>query len=414
MFYLTEILGSPVYDSSGLKIGKVHELAVALGAQPPRVKTLLLDHAKNQAALAVSIDDVSTLAPGEIRLKILKDEIPEFQPDEGLLLLKKDLLDQQIIDVHGRKVVRVNDLSLEPRAVNHHSELLVWEVDVGLRGAMRRLLSGALPRAVLGRLMAHLKTTTIPWEVVNLIEADPHRRVKLNISHKRLADLHPADLADIVEELSHQERQAIFTALDDVTAAEALSEVDPQMQVSIVESLEPSRAADIVEEMPKDAAADLLGDMSEETSSELMNELDQKDAEEIGELMEFHESSAGGLMSTDYVAVPSTADVHAARYVIGGIPDLPENFNTIFLVDDSGKFVGSVPLSKLVVAASTEKLADLKSEPLLSVPSGSPEDEVFEIIDKYNLLTLPVVDEEGVLIGVVTVDDVVSVLRKKS
>jgi magnesium transporter len=129
--------------------------------------------------------------------------------------------------------------------------------------------------------------------------------------------------------------------------------------------------------------------------------------------MEFHESSAGGLMTTDYVAIPSSADVHAARYVIGGIPDLPENFNTIFLVDESGKFVGAVPLSKLVVAATTEKLADLKSEPLLSVPSGSPQDEVFELIDKYNLLTLPVVDEDGVLIGVVTVDDVVSVLRKK-
>jgi Mg/Co/Ni transporter MgtE len=250
--------------------------------------------------------------------------------------------------------------------------------------------------------------------VVNLIEADPHRRVKLNISHKRLADLHPADLADIVEELSHQERQAIFTALDDVTAAEALSEVDPQMQVSIVESLDPSRAADIVEEMPQDAAADLLGDLSEETSSEVMNELDQQDAAEIGELMEFHESSAGGLMSTDYVAIPSTADVHAARYVIGGIPDLPENFNTIFLVDDGGKYVGSVPLSKLVVAAGSEKLTDLKSEPLLSVPSAAPEDEVVGIIDKYNLLTLPVVDEEGVLIGVVTVDDVVSLLRKKA
>src|SRR6266478_3217449 len=152
MFYLTEILGSPVYDSSGLKIGKVQELAVALGAQPPRVKSILLDHPKSRAAPAVSIDDVSTLAPGEIRLKILKDEIPAFQPDEALLLLKKDLLDQQIIDVHGRKVVRVNDLSLEPRAVNHHSELLVWEVDIGLRGAMRRLLSGALPRSVLRRL----------------------------------------------------------------------------------------------------------------------------------------------------------------------------------------------------------------------------------------------------------------------
>jgi magnesium transporter len=417
VFYLTEILGLPVYDSSGAKIGKVRELAAALGAQPPRVKLILLDplpdHDKSKAPPAVAIEDVAALSTARLRLKILKNEIPSFRPDEGLLLLKKDLLDQQIIDVHGRKVVRVNDLRLEPRAVNQHSELLLWEVDIGLRGALRRLLSGAVPRSWLRKLETHLKTATIPWEVVSLLEADPLRRVKLNISHNLLAKLHPADLADIVEDLPHKERQAIFTALDDVTAAEALSEVDPRMQVSIVESLETSRAADIVEEMPPDAAADLLGDLSEETSSELLEDMNHEDAAEIGELMEFHENSAGGLMTTDYLAIPSQADAHTARSLMISIPDLPENFNTIFLVDESGKLMGSVPLAKLVVAAPDEKLMELRSEPGLSIPSNSPEEEVVELVDKYNLLSLPVVDSQERLIGVVTVDDIISLLRKK-
>ena len=249
--------------------------------------------------------------------------------------------------------------------------------------------------------------------MVNLIESDPRRQVKLNISHKKLAKLHPADLADIVEDLPHKERQAIFTALDDVTAADALSEVDPRLQVSIVEAMDASRAADIVEEMAPDAAADLLGDLSEDTSTELLHGMDHEDAAEIGELLEFPENSAGGSMTTDYLAIPSTADVQTARDLMAGIPDLPETFHSVLLVDDGGTLLGSVSLTKLVVAAPHEKLYDLKSEPVLSVAADASEDEVVELVDKYNLLSLPVLDSQHHLIGVVTVDDVVTLLRQK-
>ena len=412
MVYLTEILGVPVYDASGKKIGKVTELAAVLGSYPPRVKMVLFEGG-GHTTCAAPIEDVERLSPAEVRLSIMQEQLTGFQPDEGMLLLRKDLLDQQVIDVHGRKVVRVNDLSLEPRPVNHHSELLLWEVDVGLRGALRRLFSGAVPKSLLRKMEPHVATTTIPWEVVNLIEPDPRRQVKLNISHTRLAKLHPADLADIVEELPHKERQAIITSLDDVTAAEALSEVDPKMQVSIVESMDTARAADIVEEMPPDAAADLLGDLSEETSSELLHDMSREDAAELGELLEFSEHSAGGMMTTDYVAIPSSADVQSARNLIAGIPELPENFHTIYLVDDDGTLAGSVPVSKLVVTAPHERLIDLKSEPLLSIPVEESEDEVIELVDKYNLLTLPVVDAQQRLLGMITADDVISVLRKR-
>jgi len=414
MYYLTEILGLPVYDSSGTKVGRVADLAVALAAQPARVAEILLRDEKNKTRRAVRLEEIAAVSPKQVSLKIPEDQVKSFRPDEALFLLRKDLLDQQIIDVHGRKVVRVNDLSLEQKAVNHHTELVLGEVDIGLRGAFRRLLQGTVPRSLLRKLEAHLKATTIPWEYVNLIEADPLRRVKLNISHERLTKLHPADLADIVEDLPHKDRRAILSALDDETAAEALSEVEPRMQVSIVESMDTARAADIVEEMPPDAAVDLLGDLSEETSNELLEELNQEDAEELGELLEFRENSAGGLMTTDYLAVPSTADVQTARDLLLKTPDLPENFNTLFLVDEDGKLCGSVPLSKLVVAAPQEKLADLKSEPLLWISADGKEDEIVEQFDKYNLLSLPVTDPQQVLIGVVTVDDIVSLLRKKT
>jgi len=413
MFYLTEILGLPVYDSLGTKAGRIGELAVALGTQPPRVAMLLLEGEKGKVPSAVPLEAMATLTGSEIRLRIPKEEIRPFHPDESLLLLRKDLLDQQIIDVHGRKVVRVNDLTLEQRPWNHHTELLLHEVDIGLRGALHRLLTGAVPKALLRKLEAHLKPAVISWEFVNLIESDPHRRVKLNISHHLLTKLHPADLADIVEELSHKERQAIIAALDDVTAAEALSEVDPRMQVSIVESMDTSRAADIVEEMPPDAAADLLGDLSEETSSELLEDMGQKEAAELGELLEFHEKSAGGLMNTDYVAIPSACDVQTARSLIASNSEFPKSFNMVFLMDEEGKFAGAVTLPKLIFTLPSEKMLGLRSEPMLSVPADAPEQEVVELFDKYNLLSLPVLDPEQRILGVITVDDIVSLLRKK-
>jgi magnesium transporter len=413
MLYLTEILGLPVYDSSGTKVGKVSEVAAQLGSHPPRVKMLILATARKGKLRAVPFEHVAGLSPDHLTLNIPKEQIEKFEPDDSLLLLRKDLLDQQIIDVHGRKVVRVNDLTLQPRQVNHHTELLLSEVDAGVRGALRRLLKGAVPRSVIRKIEAHIKTVAIPWEVVNLIESDPRRQVKLNISHELLTTLHPADLADIVEELTHNERQAILTALDDVTAAEALSEVDPKLQVAIVEAMDPARAADIVEEMPPDAAADLLGDLSEETSSDLLEDMNQEDAAEIGELLEHPENSAGGLMTTEYIAVPSTADVRAARHLMSGIPDLPEHFSTLMLVDDQGKFAGSVPLSRLIVAADAEKLFALRSQPVLCIGVNASEEDVVDLFDKYNLLILPVVDSEERLVGVVTVDDVITLLRNK-
>jgi sporulation protein YlmC with PRC-barrel domain len=278
MIYLTEILELPVVDSSGKKIGRVAEVVAAPGARPPRVALLLLKNGKSQPARAVSFEDVSSLSADQVRLRISGDAVQEFQRDDSLLYLRKDLLDQQIIDVNGRKVVRVNDLSLEERTVDSRPELRIHSVDIGLGGAARRLFSGVVPRPWIRKLETRLHQSSISWEFVNLLEDNPLRRVKLHISHNVLGKLHPADLADIVEELSPKERRVIFQELDSTTAADALSEIEPRMQVSILESLDTARAADILEEMPPDAAADLLADLPEETSSELLHDLPREEA----------------------------------------------------------------------------------------------------------------------------------------
>jgi Mg/Co/Ni transporter MgtE len=246
-----------------------------------------------------------------------------------------------------------------------------------------------------------------------LIETDPARRVKLKISHERLAKLHPADIADIIEELTPSERHAVFQSLDEEVAAGALEEVRPRVQKSIVESLDSGRAAEIVEEMNPDAAADLLADLPEERTSEILQEMDPAERDEMAELLEFHENTAAGRMNTEYLALDSQATVSNAidtlRNFEGGI----ETVHTIYLVDEHWKLVGAVPLAKLILAKPGDKLLSLTVEPLLSVHAGAREKEVAELFDKYNLVILPVVDDAGVLTGVITSDDVISLLRAK-
>ena len=235
----------------------------------------------------------------------------------------------------------------------------------------------------------------------------------MKISHDRLARLHPADIADIVEELGPDERQAVFQTLDEEVAAGALEEVEPKVQKAIVESLDSERAAEIVEEMNPDAAADLLADLPKERTSEILKEMEPEGREEMTELLEFGENTAAGRMNTEYLALNVAATVHDAieslRHFEGGV----ESVSTIYLVDSRETLAGAVPLAKLVLADSSTPLLALTQEPLTSCELSTRDKEVAELFDKYNLLTLPVVDENRKLVGVITSDDVISLLRAK-
>jgi magnesium transporter len=407
---LTELLGAPVFDSGGSQCGRVRELALAPQEDRSRIAVYIVRTKAGDrllpSLLVASID-------GGIYATTSATSWSAVNGAEGLFLLGRDLLDQQIIDVHGRKVVRVNDVDLHQEVSDSRPVLKVGSVDVGVRGAIRRLLKGVVPMLALRTLLHQVPPRLIPWDFVDLIETDPARRVKLKISHERLARLHPADIADIVEELAPAEREAVFQTLDEDVAAEALEEVEPKVQKSIVESLDSERAAEIVEEMNPDAAADLLADLPEERTSEILSEMAPKEREEMVELLEFGEDTAAGRMNTEYVALPvSTAArdaVEALRHFEGGI----ETVSTIYLVDSHGTLAGAVPLAKLVLASSDTPLLSLTQEPLIFASGKASEKEVAELFDKYNLLTLPVVDEKRKLTGVITSDDVISLLRAK-
>jgi flagellar motility protein MotE (MotC chaperone)/sporulation protein YlmC with PRC-barrel domain len=407
---LTELLGTSVYGPGGRHCGRVRELALSPQADRSHVAMFIVRTKGGDRVLPFS--SVGSMNGG-IYATSTDQSWNKLDASEGLFLLERDLLDQQIIDVHGRKVVRVNDVDLQQEVTNNRPGLRVTSVDVGVKGAIRRLLKGVVPMLALRVLLVQIPPRTIPWEFVDLIETDPARRVKLKISHERLAKLHPADIADIIEELAPDERDAVFQTLEEDVAAGALEEVDPKVQKAIVEALDSERAAEIVEEMNPDAAADLLADLPEERTTEILKEMEPEERKEIADLLEFRENTAAGRMNTEYLSQDVNAKVKDAIQALRNFEGGVESVSTIYLVDSHGTLGGAVPLAKLVLADPEDALLGLAQEPLISCESNASEQEVAELFDKYNLVTLPVVDEFKKLTGVITSDDVISLLRAK-
>ncbi|HEY2461081.1 MAG TPA: CBS domain-containing protein [Candidatus Acidoferrum sp.] len=410
--YATELMGSQTFDSEGHYVGRVRELFIEPAEQSNRISHYLLSRGRFQPLLAHH-EQIAKVAPGNLRLNCSERLLEAYRPNEAWLAVRKDLLDQQIIDTGGRKVVRVNDVDLSEQHNNGNVELRVTQVDVGLQGAVRRLLQGVFAPAVIRKLQSNLPQSTIRWEFVNLVESDPLRRVKLRITHDKLEDLHPADLAEIMEYLSASERQSIIASLDEETAAAVLAELDERLTTQIVEKLDPEKAADILEEMAPDAAADLLADLPKKTSEELLDEMPGQEAKEMRVLLAFDPSTAGGMMNSEFAFVgeKSTRD-EVLQWMRTQDLNL-DQLDTVVLLDSAAQFSGTVPVSRLLLAASGQPMAELKTEPLLRVASNADENEVFELFDKYNLRMLTVVNNEMQPIGTITVDDVVSRLVKK-
>ena len=406
---LSELLGATVRDASGSVRGRVREVAIAPQEHATRVAFLIVRTSEGERVLpstAVKSCGATVRATSDV------STWDRHVPSDGVLLLKRDLLDQQIIDVHGHKVVRVNDVEIDSTPLNSHVNLNVVAVDVGARGAIRRLAKGLVPSFTLRVLLERIPPRVIPWAYVDLLETDPARRVKLKIAYEGLSKLHPADIADIVEDLPPAEREAVFETIDEEVAAEALEEIEPGIQVSIVESLDSNRAADIVEEMDPDAAADLLGDLTEARSGEILREMQPEERQEVTDLLAFHEHTAAGRMTTEFVAVQEIGLVNDAIEALAAFEGSREAVATVYLIGSASKLVGAVPLVKIATSSPRAHLSAL-SEPYIACAPDTPQDEVAELFDKYNLITLAVVDEHGRLAGIITADDVINMLRQR-
>ena len=407
---LTALLGTPVTDAQGQIRGRLKDIAVATGPDAGKVAGLVL---KTRAGLCiVPSQQVMETPAGTLELRSPSALAP-LKEEGNYLYLQQDLVDRQIIDIHGRKVVRVNDVDLEWLGHGAAHLLRVAEVDVGMRGAVRRVFKGLLPRTTLENLSRRFAAKGIPWQFVDVIEVDPARRVKLRIEFERLGEMHPSDLADILEDLSPAEREAVFTSLDEEVAAEALEEVDPKLQKALLEKLDEEKIADIVEEMDPGAAADLLAELPEERSDAILEEMEPEERQEVEELLEFDEDSAAGCMTTNYVAVLVDATVGQAVHALRTFDGDPEGITEIYLLDEKQLLRGSVPLARLVMALPDTRLNVLAEQRCLSCAADMHQNELAEMFDKYNLHSLPVVDSMGRMVGVVKADQVISFLREK-
>jgi magnesium transporter len=408
---LTLLEGTPVVDAGGQMRGRVADVAVGTGQDAGRVLSLVIKSPRGREHFDIQV--LRLTEAGGLVMAAGAEPMAANQ-NETVLLLRQDLLDRQIIDVYGRKVVRVNDVDLKWQAVERGTPLQVTQVEVGLRGATRRMLKGLLPAARIAAIASRIPAKVIPWEFVDVIEVDPARRVRLKIEHERLAQMHPADIADILEELAPAEREAVFQTLDEEVAAEALEEVEPKLQRALLASLDSEGAADIVEEMDPDAAADLLADLPEAHSDAILESMEPEERHEVEELLEFREDSAAGYMTTDFVAVSHEGLVSEAMEALRQFEGDPETVSEIYLIDEHRAFKGTVPLLRLMLARPESRLSVLTESRVISCRVDTDEDKVAELFDKYNLRTLPVVNSGNKLVGIVEADDVISFLRGRS
>jgi flagellar motility protein MotE (MotC chaperone)/sporulation protein YlmC with PRC-barrel domain len=424
-------MGTPIADADGKTFGHVKEFAVAPLDDSSRVKGLVVkrSNAARGATLSlISIADLTRDDSGNLRL--VKGADPKaMTPADDYLLLERDLLDQQIIDIHGHKVVRVNDVDMVWETIvltgqngNHgdgqHDNvkdnleltLRIAEVEVGTRGAVRRLLKG-LPVVAVERISCRARATIIPWDFVDLIDRDPARRVRLKIEQDRLAKMHPSDLADILEELAPAEREALFSSLDEEVAAEALEEVDVKTQKTLIDSLDTERVAGIIEEMDPGAAADLLSELTDERSDAILEEMDEKERHDVEELLEHPPESAAGMMTSEFAAAPADGTVEDAFAALTAFEGDLASVSDIQLVDAEQHLHGTVALSTLMLAPRDTPLARLHDGHIVSATFETHGRKVAELFDKYNLRCLPVLDSEKRLAGVVHAENVIAWLR---
>ncbi|HEX4897063.1 MAG TPA: CBS domain-containing protein [Candidatus Limnocylindrales bacterium] len=398
MLYLSQAIGRPVLDANGEPIGKVADLIVAVGDRYPPVTGLVV--LTDRRRIFLPWTSVDQLDAAGARLRTQTIDIGKFQQRPNEILLRADLMDKQIVDIDGRKVVRVNDLRLD----EIEGKLHLVAVDVGAAGLLRRLGVERGWRTIARNLGRGVPERYIDWEDVDPVETSI-ASIKLRVPHAGLAELHPADLATIIDQLAPKDRAGVLAALDDEAAADVFEEMEPETQVEVLEDLDPARAADILEEMSPDDAADLVADLSDETREELLALMERDEAEELGELLAYPEDTAGGMMTTEFVALPASLTCAQAIDRLRELEPDAETIYYVYVTDDEDRLVGVLSLRDLIVARPDTSVAEVMIPEPVTVGVLADEDEVAEVVAHYNLLAVPVVDASSHLVGIVTVDD---------
>jgi magnesium transporter len=403
--FFSSLLGQPVLDATGQRIGRVADLVAATGEPYPPIESLVLA-ARRGAQRQLAWSAVASFDGGAIRLKAgaRPEPVPESAPPDRLRLAV-EILDRQIVDVEDAKLVRVNDLHF----LDVKGQLRIAHVDVGFRGLIRRMgWERVVDRTVSAlRPRSHYLASDhlLSWKLVQPLDRAPGK-VRLEVAQRALAQMHPADLAEIMEELDRDQRTALFQRLDVETAADALEEAPPEMTAQLLEEVPPEKAADILEEMAPDEAADVLGELPHEARRELLEAMERPEAREVQQLLGYSHHSAGGLMTPDRVQLGRGQTVADALAEVRRRADELPLVYEVFLVDDRGVLTGLCTLRDLVLAEGATPLEKIARDAPAAVEPDAKVREVAAAASKYNLLSVPVVDKAGVLLGMVTVDDI--------
>ncbi|MBR3234345.1 MAG: CBS domain-containing protein [Atopobiaceae bacterium] len=412
MIYLSQLLGNPVYDLDGERIGRVSDLGIATGEVFPRVTALAVEGPGRTPLMISWRKYVEAFDEDEISLKVIATDIrfSYLQPNE--VLVARDLLNKQIVDMRGMRVVRVNDLKLSDTS---STQLRLLGAEVGVRGILRSI-SPALERLVCraAQALGHpIQEKIIAWNYMDLLERDLSN-VKLSVSHKTLEDMHPADIADIIERLDPRLRGQVFAQLDDEMAAEAVTELDDdELAAKLVSGMEDAAASRVLSEMDPDDAAELVSELDYERAEKLLSLMGVKDRAAITQLLGYREDTAGRIMTQEFVAVSNTATVGDAIATLRSLEEGFESVRYVYLVDGEKRLTGVVTLLELLTHDKDTPLSTLATtEPVTASPEDDQE-QVAKTIAKYNLLALPVVDDDHHILGIVTVDDALEVMQEE-
>ncbi len=399
MLYASEFIGRPVADADGVRIGKLKDLIAIRHGDVPHPQLVAIEVRQHSDTIYVPMGDVAALISLAIPLKKKISEITPYVPQADDLHLVRDVLDKQIIDTDGMRVVRVNDLEL----TRVNGSVYVANVDISGVGIVRRLGLGSLAERLSTRPRTSELPSIISWDNIELLSGDQPMRLKVPTS--KMADLHPADLAEILSDLTRQEGSKILDTLDIETLADTLEEVEPEFQASLIERMSDDRVADVLEEMAPDEAADLLAELPQDRKHELLELMEDDEAEDVRRLLNYPENSAGGIMNTEYFIVPSYFTAAQVMERLRETAPEAETIYYIYVADHDDHLLGVFSLRQLVLAQPSMPVSEIMEKRFVAVEPTDSQADCAQVISKYNLLAVPVVDEQKHLLGIVTADD---------
>ncbi len=399
MLYASEFIGRPVADADGKRIGKLKDLLAVRRGEVPHPQLIAIEVKQPAGSVFIPMSEVAALISLAIPLKKRISEITAYTPHPDDLHLVRDVLDKQIIDTDGMRVVRVNDLEL----TRVNGSVYVANVDISGVGLIRRLGLGTLADRLTARPHTSELPSIISWDNIELLSGDQPMRLKVPTS--KMAELHPADLAEILSDLSRQESTKILDNLDIETVADTLEEVEPEFQASLIEHMPDDRVADVLEEMAPDEAADLLAELPQDRKHELLKLMEDEEAEDVRKLLTFPEDTAGGIMNTEYFIVPVYFKASQVIDQLRAAAPEAETIYYIYVADQDGHLVGVFSLRQLVLAQPDALVLDFMEKRVVTVDLMDSQEDCAQVVSKYNLLAVPVVDEQKRMHGIVTADD---------